>query len=202
MMEVERQAVVSPASRAFWEGTGSEVGDDHSQRLGITLSWETEICKLLRQRRPTIKLLENESGFTMIELVVVIVILGILAAFAVPRYIAIQTQARVSAVNGLAGGLRGAAASVKAQYIVTGAAASPITLPDGVTVAVGTAGAATGIPTGAAGGIDNAMQDYSGFTFTAGTPTTFTLNGAPTPANCVAFYDPGTGIVTVTIFGC
>jgi MSHA pilin protein MshA len=120
----------------------------------------------------------------------------------VPRYIAIQQEARIAALNGLAGGLRGAVSVVKAQYMVTAATASPITLPDGMTVAVGTAGAATGIPTGAAGGIDNAMQDFSGFTFTAGNPATFTLNGAPNPPTCVASYDPGTGIVTVNPAGC
>ncbi len=141
------------------------------------------------------KRLKNEAGFTMIELVVVIVILGILAAFAVPRYTALQTQARIAALNGLAGGLRGSVAVVRSQYIVTGATTSPITLTDGTTVAVGTAGAATGVPVGAAGGIDNAIQDFSGFSFVAGTPALFYVNGAPTTATCSVSYAPGTGIV-------
>jgi MSHA pilin protein MshA len=149
------------------------------------------------------KRLKNEAGFTMIELVVVIVILGILAAFAVPRYTALQTQARAAAVNGLAGGLRGAVAVVRSHYIVTGATTSPVTLSDGTTVAVGTAGAAAGVPTGAAGGIDNAILDYaSGFTFTAGTPALFQSIGAATPANCQASYAPGTGVVTVDVSDC
>jgi MSHA pilin protein MshA len=149
------------------------------------------------------KRLKNEAGFTMIELVVVIVILGILAAFAVPRYTALQTQARAAAVNGMAGALRGAVAVVRSYYIVTGATASPITLSDGVTtVAVGIAGATAGVPTGAAGGIDEAIEDYSGFTFTAGTPALFQSAGAATPANCQASYDPTTGAVTVDVSDC
>jgi len=147
------------------------------------------------------KRLKNEAGFTMIELVVVIVILGILAAFAVPRYTALQTQARIAAVNGMAGGLRGAVAVVRSYYIVTGATASPITLSDGVTsVAVGIAGAAAGVPTEV--GIEQAIEDYSGFTYAAGPPATFSSAGAADPTQCQASYAPATGIVTVIVTDC
>ena len=62
-------------------------------------------------RRPELQMKSHQSrGFTLIELVVVITILGILAAFAIPKFIALDTQARVATINGLAGSVKSAAA--------------------------------------------------------------------------------------------
>ena len=51
----------------------------------------------------------KQSGFTLIELVIVIIVLGILAATAAPKFINLQSDARISALNGVKAALEGGA---------------------------------------------------------------------------------------------
>ena len=62
--------------------------------------------------------MNKEKGFTMIELVMVIVIIGILAAIAIPRFMDLRASARQAACQASGGGLRAAISNYYASTII------------------------------------------------------------------------------------
>ncbi|MGI9015041.1 MAG: type IV pilin protein [Phycisphaerales bacterium] len=70
-------------------------------------------------------MLAKKRGFTLIELIAVVVILAILAGVALPRYFDYATKARESAARGVLGGVRAGVANFYANNAINGSAAYP-----------------------------------------------------------------------------
>ena len=145
---------------------------------------------------------KDQSGFTLIELVVVITILGVLSAIALPRFAALQTDARMAKMNGALGSMKAAAVLAHSiqltQNLATGTSVlmegSSITMANGYPLASNDSiGHAAGFATVVGAAFADYILTAPGGVFTiapdAGHPActvTYTVppvNGSPTYSN-------------------
>jgi MSHA pilin protein MshA len=133
----------------------------------------------------------KQRGFTLIELVVVITILGILAAFAVPRFARLEVQARAASRDALGGSVRAGAALSHALWLANGQPAN-VQMEGGVPIVM-----VNGYPNLAT--IDDTLSDLTGFTYNGN--GTFTRNGAPATCRVTYAQAPVNGAPTITATG-
>ena len=125
--------------------------------------------------------MKRSAGFTLIELIIVIVILGILAVTAAPKFMNMQGDARAATLNGMKGAVQSAAAMVYSKAIIKGvdkAATSSAVTTDGTTTVKTIYGYPEASDDGIAVVVDASSAEWTGAVSGSGSTASYVFSPA------------------------
>jgi len=148
--------------------------------------------------------IKKQAGFTLIELVVVIVILGILAATAAPKFIDLTGDARLSVMKGVQGSINSAVSLAHSKALVAGETGATGEIEIGGTYYALVNGYPASAHAGSgAGTTGNGLSlvalidlDDDAITFTDASPAVITHTAASVDANCRITYTNAANVNT------
>ena len=122
-----------------------------------------------------------KKGFTLLELIIVVIIIGILVSMALPKFISVAEKARAAEGKGMIGSLRNAQLRYYAQNSKYTAAMADLDIAMTASTNFNDA-----VPTATSTNLAYALRKSSGYTLSIGEGGSISCGGGTAPLNCTA----------------